>query len=31
MNTGFYLGMTVILAMLAADALLKRQKRRKNL
>ncbi len=31
MNTGFYLGMAVILAMLAADALLKRQKRRKNL
>jgi len=31
MNTGFYLGMAVILVMLAADALLKRQKRRKNL
>ena len=31
MNTGFYIGMAVILAMLAADALLKRQKRRKNL
>ncbi|HAB36144.1 MAG TPA: EamA family transporter [Cryomorphaceae bacterium] len=31
MTTGFYLGMAVILAMLALDAFLKRQKRQKNL